>query len=371
MFVLGTRPEVIKLAPVIFRIREHTNLATTICSTGQHREMVSQAFEAFGLAPDIDLGVMRPDQSLAQLTAAATAALDDVFAADRPSVVVVQGDTTTAMTGALCAYYRRIPIAHVEAGLRTSDKHSPFPEEINRRLIGSVADLHFAPTDAARANLIKEGVPERDIWVTGNTAVDALLMMVAREPAGPLLVGSMNGAVLDADDIGSKRLVLVTAHRRENHDEGIASICEAIKSIASLPDALIVFAVHLNPNVRNAVLPSLQGLPNVWLTEPLDYVTFCRLMAKAWLVMTDSGGIQEEAPSLGLPVFVLRDATERPEGIAAGNARLTGPGSDRITSAVRELWDDAAMYDRMASAPNPYGDGKAAERIAAAIAGRI
>lgn len=371
VFVLGTRPEVIKLAPVIECMRSHGQFDVRLCSTGQHREMLSQALSAFGLCADVNLDLMTADQTLSGLTARAVVALDKVYESENPSLVLVQGDTTTAMSGALAGYYRRILVGHVEAGLRTDNKYSPFPEEINRRLIGSIADLHFAPTSAARSNLLREGVSDESIHVTGNTAIDALLGVVNRTVSAPLEVKTLTGQEITKRDLEGKRLILVTAHRRENHDVGLDAICEALTEAAKLPDAFIVFAVHLNPNVRAVVLPRLQHVPNVHLTEPLDYVTFSALMQKSYLILTDSGGIQEEAPALGRPVVVLRENTERQEGVAAGNARLVGVNAPAILNAVRELWNDHTIYDRMATASNPYGDGLASERIVSAIARRL
>ncbi|MBA3340341.1 MAG: UDP-N-acetylglucosamine 2-epimerase (non-hydrolyzing) [Gemmatimonadaceae bacterium] len=371
MFVLGTRPEVIKLAPVILRFRESPDFSIHVCSTGQHREMLAQAFDAFGLSPDRELGLMGENQTLAGLSARVLDALDDLYRATTPSLVIVQGDTTTAMVGALGSYYRRIPVAHVEAGLRTDNKYSPFPEEINRRLIGSIADLHFAPTTAARDNLLREGVAGASVHVTGNTAIDALLLTVRRQRNTALALRSLSGALIPEHELAAKRLVLVTAHRRENHDKGLASICAAVARIAQLPGALVVFSLHYNPNVRATVLPLLERCDNVHLTEPLDYVSFCRAMERSYLILTDSGGIQEEAPSLGRPVLVMRDTTERPEGIAAGNARLVGTSTEEIVRQATALWSDAALYDRMRQARNPYGDGHAAERIHAVVANRL
>jgi len=363
MFALGTRPEVIKLAPVILRFKESSRFAVNVCSTGQHREMLAQAFRAFDLEPDRELGVMTENQTLADLSSRAIAALDQVFRAENPSLVFVQGDTTTAMIAALGSYYHRIPVAHVEAGLRTNNKFSPFPEEMNRRLIGSIADMHFAPTPRARDNLIREGVSREAIHITGNTAIDALLLVIEKERERPLHVETLSGRELGDDDLAARKLVLVTAHRRENHEAGLTSICAAITRIAELPDAVVIFSVHFNPNVRATVIPLLQECPNVHLTDPLDYVTFARLMQRSYLILTDSGGIQEEAPSLKRPVLVLRDTTERQEGLDAGNALLLGTGTDDIVRAVSRLWNDSALYEEMTQVGNPYGDGHAAERI--------
>ena len=363
LFVVGTRPEAIKLAPVVLRFLRSECCDVRVCSTGQHREMLEQALQHFAITPDHHLSVMTVDQSLAGLSARALQALDETLASTRPDCIMVQGDTTTAMIAALAAYYHRIPVAHVEAGLRTNDKYSPFPEEINRRLIGSMADLHFAPTDTARQNLLREGTPDRRIFVTGNTAIDALLLTIQCHRAEPLEIQALDGTRHTVEEVQDRRLVLVTAHRRENHEAGLRGVCAAVETISRLPGAIVLFAVHRNPNVRATVLPALAGRPNVLLTDPLDYLTFTRLMDRAFLILSDSGGIQEEAPALGKPVLVLRDTTERPEAIAAGNALLVGCDPGRIVSAVRELWEHPGRYQRMATARNPFGDGRAAERI--------
>ena len=371
MFVLGTRPEVIKLAPVILRFKQSPRFLVHVCSTGQHREMLTQALDTFDLAPDSELGVMTGNQALADLSSRTIAAIDTVYRTEKPALVFVQGDTTTAMTAALGSYYHRIPVAHVEAGLRTDNKLSPFPEEMNRRLIASIADLHFAPTDRARDNLMREGVGDGDIHVTGNTAIDALLLVIEKQRDRQLRLKTLAGATIDDDDLASKRLIVVTAHRRENHDAGLASICAAIVQLASFPDAIVVFPVHLNPNVRAIVVPMLQMCSNVHLTDPLDYVTFCRLMARSYLILTDSGGIQEEAPSLNRPILVLRDTTERQEGITAGNALLVGTAAEDIVRETKRLWNDPALYMKMTQLRNPYGDGLAAARIFDIVANRL
>ena len=363
MFVMGTRPEVIKLAPLVAKFRKYDAFDVRICATGQHREMLSQALEAFGLLADVNLELMTDNQSLASVTARAVTGLDEVYARENPSLVFVQGDTTTAMAGALAAFYRRIPIAHVEAGLRTDNRFSPFPEEINRRLIGSIADIHLAPTESARTNLIDEGVPANAIHVTGNTAIDALLSTVERFNGTAPALKNLSGDDVDAQFLKQKRLVLVTAHRRESHGEGLASICEALARISELQDAEVLYPVHFNPNVRKIVRERLEKVPHVHLTDPLDYCTFSQLMSLSFLILTDSGGIQEEAPSLGKPVLVLRDTTERQEGIDSVNELLVGTSTDAIVRATTELWSNPSHYARMAAAANPYGDGHAADRI--------
>jgi len=366
LVVVGTRPEVIKLAPVIQRLRATGVLDVQVCATGQHRELLDQALAHFDLSPDHDLALMTRDQSLAELTARALVALDELLARVAPALTFVQGDTSTAFAAALASYYRRVPVAHVEAGLRTGNKHSPYPEEINRRFIAPVADLHFAPTESARSNLLSESIPEHSVRVTGNTAIDALFYTLQRERGRPLAFRTLDGHTVDDAALAGNRLLLVTAHRRENHERGLANICAALAQIAERhADVRIVFSLHFNPNVRRAVLPLLSARPNVHLVDPLNYQTFCRLMERAYLILTDSGGIQEEAPSLGKPVLVLRDTTERPEGIAAGNARLLGTATETVVAHVDELWTDRAAYARMAEARNPYGDGRAAERIEA------
>lgn len=363
LVVIGTRPEAIKLAPVIRRLRENSQFRVEICATGQHRELLDQALGHFDLEPDYDLAVMTEGQTLASLTSRTMERMDELLRRVAPQLVMVQGDTTSAMTAALAAFYERIPVAHVEAGLRTSDRYSPFPEEINRRLVAGIAELHFAPTVGARDNLLREGITPESIEVTGNTAIDALLWTVAHMDGAEECLPAIVGDSLDTSTLIGKRLVLVTAHRRENHDRGIRQICEALLNIAQLPDAIVVLPVHYNPNIRREVVERLKGRQDIHLLEPLSYVSFARLLKRAFLVLTDSGGVQEEAPSLGKPVLVMRDTTERPEGIAAGNAILVGTGAADIQRAVEELWVDDDRRSRMAQVANPYGDGKAADRI--------
>ena len=361
--MIGTRPEAIKLAPVIRRLRENSQFRVEICATGQHRELLDQALGQFDLEPDYDLAVMTEGQTLASLTSRTMDGMEELLRRVAPQLVMVQGDTTSAMTAALTAFYERIPVAHVEAGLRTSDRYSPFPEEINRRLVAGIAELHFAPTVGARDNLLREGIAPETIEVTGNTAIDALLWTIAHMDGAEECLPAIVGDSLDTSTLIGKRLVLVTAHRRENHDRGIRQICEALLSVALLPAAVVVLPVHYNPNIRRAVIELLEGRQNIHLLEPLSYLSFARLLKRAFLVLTDSGGVQEEAPSLGKPVLVMRDTTERPEGIAAGNAILVGTGATDIQLAVEELWVDDARRSRMAQVANPYGDGRAADRI--------
>jgi UDP-N-acetylglucosamine 2-epimerase (non-hydrolysing) len=369
LVVVGTRPEAIKLAPVIRRFREDPCFSVEICATGQHRELLAQALDHFALSPDHDLAVMMENQSLGSLTARTMEGMACLLRKTAPRVVMVQGDTTSAMTAALAAFYERIPVAHVEAGLRTNDKYSPFPEEINRRLIAGIAHWNFAPTIGARDNLLREGISADSIHVTGNTAIDALLWTVDKMGDQEVELPAIVGDALDTRALNGRRVVLVTAHRRENHERGIGDICDALLSIAALPGATIVFPVHFNPNVRQIVLARLGGKKNIHLLDPVDYRSFTRLLSRSFLVLTDSGGVQEEAPSLGKPVLVMRDTTERPEGIVAGNAILVGTRTLEVYEAVETLWNDETARSRMARVANPYGDGKAAERIFTVIRG--
>ena len=363
--VVGTRPEAIKLAPVIMAIGERSDrLVSRVCATAQHREMLDQALSLFGIRPDYDLDIMRPNQSLAQVTARAVEGLDRVIAEERPTAVLVQGDTGTAFCGALAAYYHRVKVGHVEAGLRTGDKYAPFPEEINRRLVTQLADYHFAPTDHARATLLAEGVAADAVFVTGNTVIDALLWMRERvRQSPPALPDGLAGA------IAGRQLILVTGHRRESFGQGFEDICTAIHDVAeSCAEAVFVYPVHLNPNVREPVNRILRGHPRIHLLEPVAYPVFVWLMDRAEIVLTDSGGVQEEAPSLGKPVLVMRETTERPEGIEAGNARLVGVQRERIAAELTHLLRHPEERASMGHARNPYGDGSAAPRIVATLA---
>ncbi|MDP9113215.1 MAG: UDP-N-acetylglucosamine 2-epimerase (non-hydrolyzing) [Acidobacteriota bacterium] len=356
--VLGTRPEAIKLAPVARRFLEVPHeFETCVIVTAQHRGLLDQTLHAFAITPDYDLDVMRPGQTLAESTSRVVAALDPVLAAEVPDLVIVQGDTTTTFCGALGAFYRGVPVAHVEAGLRTGDFRQPFPEEMNRVLTARLAALHFAPTETAAANLRREGVDARRIFITGNTGIDAVL-----ETRDALAEGRLRAWGLPELDAG-KKLVLVTAHRRESFGEGFEGICEALVRLAGREDVQIVYPVHPNPNVRGVVERRLGGIAAIHLIEPLGYVAFVDLMRRAHVLLTDSGGIQEEAPSLGKPVLVLREKTERPEAVLAGAARLTGTDPGRILAEAELLLDDAAEYARRAAIVNPYGDGCAATRI--------
>ncbi|MBI5118511.1 UDP-N-acetylglucosamine 2-epimerase (non-hydrolyzing) [Candidatus Poribacteria bacterium] len=364
VFVFGTRPEAIKLAPVIMRMWSlQEEFRPLVIVTGQHREMLDHTLEVFGISPHIDLNVMSPGQDLFGVTNKALGGLGAALGEHRPDWVVVQGDTTTAFTGALAAFYLRIPVAHVEAGLRTRNIYNPFPEEVNRQLIGRIASLHFAPTEGARENLRKEGVDGGLIRVTGNTSIDAL-HWVLRTSENRL--DGILPAVLHRDP--SRRMILVTTHRRESFGPPMAGIMEGLRRVArTYPDVSLFFPVHRNPNVRRHAMGRLAGLENVILHDPIRYVPFVQAMKRSYLILTDSGGVQEEAPSLGKPVLVLRETTERPEGIAAGTASLIGTDPERIFETVSELLCDERKYDAMSRAVNPYGDGRAAERITAAL----
>jgi len=361
MVVFGTRPEAVKLAPIILELADSRHFRPFVAVTAQHREMLDQVNGLFGIVPDADLDIMRQRQSLTEITTRALGGLDELVAAERPDVLMVQGDTTTTFVGALAAHYHQVPVVHVEAGLRTFDRYSPFPEEMNRRLTSQLATLHLAPTSASCANLVAEGVDRSSIVVTGNSVIDALLWTVDKQVAydDPALAG------LDDDP---RRVLLVTAHRRESWGERMAGVGRALRRIAhDEPDLLVVLPVHRNPTVREALLPPLDGLPNVAIIEPLAYGGFARLIDRAHIVLTDSGGIQEEAPSLGKPVLVMRENTERPEAVTAGTARLVGTDEEAIVESVQTLLHEPAAYAAMANAVNPYGDGHAAARSVRAL----
>jgi UDP-N-acetylglucosamine 2-epimerase (non-hydrolysing) len=359
--IFGTRPEAIKLAPVINRLARTKGITARVCVTAQHRQMLDQVLALFGIKPDYDLNIMRAGQGLTEITASALTGLRDVLRDFRPDRVLVHGDTTTTFSAALAAYYEKIPVGHVEAGLRTGDIYAPWPEEVNRRLTTVVADLHFAPTAQARRNLEREGVPSERIMVTGNTVIDALLAVVARLRSDPALAAAMAEKFAFLEP--AKRLILVTGHRRENFGAGFERICQALDQLAQRPDVQLVYPVHLNPNVQEPVRRVLGRRPNVHLIEPQEYLPFVYLMSRAYLLITDSGGVQEEAPSLGKPVLVLRDMTERPEALAAGTVLLVGTSVEKIVAAAHQLCEDASVYRRMSQAHNPYGDGKASQRI--------
>jgi UDP-N-acetylglucosamine 2-epimerase (non-hydrolysing) len=364
LFVFGTRPEAIKLAPVVARLLEQpSEFETRVAVTAQHRELLDQVLEAFSISPDHDLNLMQPGQTLFQSTSRIIAALEGVLAQEKPDWILVQGDTTTAFCGALAGFYAGVGIAHVEAGLRTSDKAEPFPEEMNRVLIARLADAHYAPTAEAAANLTREGVPAAAILVTGNTGIDAVLHVRDGLASGRLRPGPLPR--LDP----ARKLILVTAHRRESFGAGFEGICTALARLAARSDVEIVYPVHPNPNVMGPVLRLLAGRTNVHLIDPLPYVSFVELMRRAHFLLTDSGGIQEEAPSLGKPVLVMRDKTERPEAIAAGTARLVGTDPDRIVWGAAELLDDAGAHAERSRIHNPYGDGRAAVRIREHLSG--
>lgn len=366
MTIFGTRPEAVKMAPIIHELQRFPDAITTLIGvTAQHREMLDQVLDAFQIAPDFDLNLMQPDQNLADLTARIFNHLNPYLQQHQPDWLLVQGDTTTVMVAALLGYYNHIKVGHVEAGLRTHDKWQPFPEEINRRVAGVVADLHFAPTENNRLNLLNEGIRDEHIHVTGNTAIDALRIISHQLP--PALTEQLlaRAGVIPGD----RRLVLVTAHRRENFGQPIVDICQALLHLAShyREEIAIVYPVHLNPSIQEPVYTLLNAVENIHLLPPLDYVPMVHLMKHATLILTDSGGIQEEAPSFGIPTLVLRARTERQEGVTAGTLKLVGTDPDRIFSEAMRLLDVPEAYAAMAGAVNPYGDGHAAERIVAAL----
>jgi UDP-N-acetylglucosamine 2-epimerase len=361
LIVFGTRPEALKCFPVARAALAHPGFVTQICVTGQHREMVQQVIELTHLPVDYNLDVMQPGQTLFDVTSKVLLGMNQVLDEAKPDIVMVQGDTTTAMAAALAAFYRRIPVAHVEAGLRSHNIDSPFPEELNRKIAGDIAKWHFAPTSEARDNLIAEGKDPAAIFVTGNTVIDTLLHFSSELDHDKLLSDEQAARFPFIDR--SKRLILVTGHRRENFDGGIERICSALKVLATRGDVQIVFPVHPNPNVSGVVRAQLAGIANIHLIDPQDYLPFLYLQKQSYLVLTDSGGVQEEAPSLGKPVLVMRDNTERPEGVAAGTARLVGTDIDKILFNANRLLDDPAAYRGMSEQHNPYGDGRASARI--------
>jgi UDP-N-acetylglucosamine 2-epimerase (non-hydrolysing) len=367
--LIGTRPEAIKMAPVIAALRDDPSLEPYVINAGQHREMIAQVVELFGIQVDADLAAMEPSQTLAGLTSRLVDRIDQALAAAKPEMVLVQGDTTTVLCAALTSFYRRIPIGHVEAGLRTGTIDSPFPEEANRRLTSPLVTLHFAPTETSRQALLAERISDDSIFVTGNTVIDALLAEVRRQQdAGVRSALHSQFEQVIGSDWNARPFILVTGHRRENFGSGFESICAALAELATRrPDVLIVYPVHLNPQVKEVVHARLGNLPNVRLIPPQPYAQFVALATACRLILTDSGGVQEEAPSLGKPVLVMRESTERPEGVAAGAVRLVGPHADRIVAETLRLLDDEAAYAAMARVANPYGDGAAAGRIVAAI----
>ena len=365
LVIFGTRPEAIKMFPVVHALKGDPRFDCRVCVSAQHRGMLDQVLDIAGIVPDHDLDLMKPDQTLDALTAALIVELGKVMDAEQPARVMVQGDTATAMAGALAAYYRKIPVDHVEAGLRSGNIYHPWPEEINRKIIGAIASLHFAPTDVSRDALLRENVDATRVHVTGNTVIDALHWVSARIAAEPVLAGGL--ADLEARFAG-KRIIGVTSHRRENFGGGLEAIAQAVRRIAARADVAVIFPVHPNPNVRRVMDGALAGLANVAMIEPLDYPHFARLLSIAEIMLTDSGGVQEEAPALGKPVLVMRETTERPEGVTAGTARLVGTDQDRIVSEIFSLLDDKAAYEAMARAHNPFGDGHSSRRIADLIA---
>lgn len=355
--VFGTRPEAIKMAPLVEALNNDQDIESILCVTAQHREMLDQVLELFELKPDYDLNVMKPNQTIGMITTNVVNGLDDVLKKEKPDIVLVHGDTGTTFAAALAAFYNRIPVGHVEAGLRTGDKYSPYPEEMNRILTGHIADIHFSPTERNRDNLLREGIPENKIHITGNTVIDALLK-VAGKPY------EFEDETLKRIDFDRRRVITVTCHRRENLGENMEQIFGAIRMIADeFDDVEIVYPVHMNPKVRETAGRILGGADNVKLIEPLQYQQFVNLMAHSHFIITDSGGLQEEAPSLGKPVLVVRKETERPEAVAAGTVRLAGVAGRTIYMLAKQLLTDENFYDQMAHAVNPYGDGKACERI--------
>lgn len=367
LLVFGTRPEAIKMAPLCLELDRHRDaFDVRVCVTAQHREMLDQVLGVFGIVPDIDLDLMKAGQTLYDVTTAVLTGMATVLADERPDVVLVHGDTTTTMATALAAFYAGVPIGHVEAGLRTHDLHAPFPEEMNRQFTGKLARWHFAPTSASRDSLLAERVPATDILVTGNTVIDALIWVLHKIECDAALQNELDERLADLLPFAWRDggFILITGHRRENFGSGFVQIGEAIRDLAmAYPDRHFVYPVHLNPNVRGPIGDLLTGLPNVHLIEPLDYQPFLHLMKFCHLVLTDSGGIQEEAPSLGKPVLVMRDTTERPEAVEAGTVRLVGADRARIVQGVADLLEDAELYRQMSRAHNPYGDGQACRRI--------
>jgi len=368
MVVFGTRPEAIKLFPVVAALQADPRFTPVVCVSAQHRQMLDQVLAIAGIVPDFDLDLMKPDQTLDGLTAALLTELGKVMDQVQPARVIVQGDTATAMAGALAAYYRKVPVDHVEAGLRSYNIYHPWPEEVNRKIIGTIASLHFAPTEVSAQALTAEQVDPARVLVTGNTVIDALHWVTARIDADPALASGL--ADLEARFAG-KRIIGVTTHRRENFGGGMENIAEAIRQIAARPDVAVIFPVHLNPNVRAVMNSALAGLDNVALIEPLDYPHFARLLSIAEIMLTDSGGVQEEAPALGKPVLVMRETTERPEGVTAGTAKLVGTETANIVTEIFRLLDDKAAYEAMARAHNPFGDGHSARRIVERLGNEI
>ena len=377
MCVFGTRPEAIKMAPVVKAIEQNEHLESIVAVTAQHREMLDQVLQLFDIVPDYDLNLMKHGQTLTTITSGVLAGLEEILQKEQPDLVLVHGDTTTTFAATLAAFYQQIPVGHVEAGLRSGNMYSPYPEEANRKLTGTMATLHFSPTPESRRNLLKENVDDAHIFVTGNTVIDALYMVVNKikqdQQLGEQLAQNILTAGYDVNRlINGKKLVLITGHRRENFGTGFINMCTAIRDLTrKYPDVDFVYPMHLNPNVRKPIHEvfgeDLSNLGNMFFIEPLQYLEFVYLMEKSTIVLTDSGGIQEEAPGLGKPVLVMRDTTERPEALESGTVRLVGTDYDKIVSEVSSLLDDASVYESMSKAVNPYGDGKACERIVKAF----
>ena len=361
MLVFGTRPEAIKMCPLVLEMQKDPRVEPVVCVTGQHREMLDQVLEIFDIKPDYDLSIMKHGQDLTDVTVSILSGLRDVISEVKPDSIFVHGDTATTFATTLAAYYQKVPVGHVEAGLRTGDLYSPWPEEGNRKLTGAIAKYHFAPTDWSQKNLLNEGVAQADIKVTGNTVIDALLWVAKKIDSDDELHAKIEAQLPKLNP--EKRMVLVTGHRRENFGQSFDNICHSIRELAERGDVEVVYPVHLNPNVREPVDRILNGVANVHLIEPLDYLPFVALMKKASIILTDSGGIQEEAPSLGKPVLVMRDTTERPEAVTAGTVKLVGTNQDVIVTEVTRLLDDKEAYLEMSYAHNPYGDGHACKHI--------
>jgi len=364
--VFGTRPDAVKMAPVVKELQAHPEqFDARVVVTGQHREQLDQVLRVFDIQPQHDLAIMRHGQSLTQITTRALTGLDTVITEEQPNVLLAQGDTSTTFVAALAAFYHKVPYGHVEAGLRTDNIYDPFPEEMNRRLAGAIATFHFAPTEQARENLLRENISSDNIWVTGNTGIDALLSVARRDY-------TFEDAQLAEIVASPERMVLITAHRRENWGEPLKRICEAVRELADeFTDCRFVYAIHKNPIVRDTARPILEGHPRIHLVEPPDYAPFIKLMQRSTIILTDSGGVQEEAPSLGVPALVLRETTERPEGVTAGAAKLVGTDKEAILREARALLSNPEARDAMARVANPYGDGRAAERIRTVLAERI
>ncbi|GFP77347.1 non-hydrolyzing UDP-N-acetylglucosamine 2-epimerase [Clostridium fungisolvens] len=361
MTIFGTRPEAIKMAPLVKELEKNSNIVSKVCVTAQHREMLDQVLELFDIVPDYDLNIMKTKQTLTGITNRVLEGLEEVFEAEKPDMILVHGDTTTTFAGGLAAFYKQIKVGHVEAGLRTFDKYFPFPEEMNRKLTGAIADLHFAPTKGSKNNLLREGINEEDIYVTGNTVIDAMKHTVESNYV-------FEHEELNYIDFENKKVIMITAHRRENWGEGIENICDALNQIvAENKDVELVYLVHLNPVVKDVVFSKLEGKERIHLLPPLDTKQTHNLINKSFMVMTDSGGLQEEAPHLGKPVLVLRDVTERPEAVEAGTVKLVGTDVDAIVREASALINDDEAYNEMSRSINPYGDGKASQRIVKAI----